>query len=99
MARPKGRRGPRKVKRGTGPQNQPEANKEEGIVLEGTVVENLPNALFRVKVAELDDIILAHVSGKMRRHWIKILVGDKVKVEFSPYDMERARIVERPRNQ
>lgn len=65
------------------------------MMLDGTVTENLPNAMFRVKVDELDNEILAHVSGKMRKRWIKILVGDRVKVEFSPYDMERARIVYR----
>lgn len=99
MARPKGRGGPRKVKRGTGPKNQPDATKEEGIVLEGTITEKLPNALFRIRVDELDEIILCHVSGKMRRYYIRLMVGDRVKVEFSPYDMERARIVDRGRGQ
>jgi len=68
--------------------------KEEKIEVEGTVVETLPNAMFRV---ELDNghRILAHISGKMRMHFIKILAGDKVKVELSPYDLTRGRIVYR----
>ncbi len=61
--------------------------------LDGTVVENLPNALFRIKLDETDSVILAHVSGKMRKNWIKILTGDRVRVQFSPYDLERARII------
>jgi translation initiation factor IF-1 len=68
--------------------------KEEVITVEGTVVETLPNAMFRV---ELDNghRILAHISGKMRMHFIKILPGDKVSVELSPYDLTRGRIVYR----
>jgi len=68
--------------------------KEEKIEVEGTVTEALPNAMFRV---ELDNghRILAHISGKMRMHFIKILAGDKVKVELSPYDLTRGRIVYR----
>ena len=68
--------------------------KEEVITVEGTVVETLPNAMFRV---ELDNghRILAHISGKMRMHFIKILPGDKVSVELSPYDLARGRIVYR----
>ena len=61
------------------------------IELEGEVVESLPNALFRVKV-ETGQIILAHVSGKIRKHFIRILPGDKVKMELSPYDLTRGRI-------
>lgn len=66
-------------------------SKEESIEVEGTVLEPLPNAMFRV---ELDNghKILAHVSGKMRMHFIRILVGDKVKVQLSPYDLTRGRI-------
>ena len=65
--------------------------KEESIEVEGTVLEPLPNAMFRV---ELDNghKILAHVSGKMRMHFIRILLGDKVKVQLSPYDLTRGRI-------
>ncbi|MFH0905635.1 MAG: translation initiation factor IF-1 [bacterium] len=64
------------------------------IELEGTVVEALPNATFRVEI-EGGHIILAHISGKMRMHYIKILPGDKVTVEMSPYDIERGRITYR----
>jgi translation initiation factor IF-1 len=66
--------------------------KEKGIVLEGTVLEALPNAMFKVQL-ETGHEILAHVSGKMRMHFIKILPGDKVKVELSPYDLTRGRII------
>ncbi len=68
--------------------------KEESIEVEGTVLEPLPNAMFRV---ELDNghKILAHISGKMRVHFIRILVGDKVKVQLSPYDLTRGRITYR----
>ncbi|MFC1767361.1 translation initiation factor IF-1 [Candidatus Margulisiibacteriota bacterium] len=61
------------------------------IELEGTVVEALPNALFRVKL-ETGQVILGHVSGKIRKHFIRILQGDKVKIELSPYDLTRGRI-------
>ena len=68
--------------------------KEDAIEVEGTVVEPLPNAMFRV---ELDNghRVLAHVSGKMRMHFIRILPGDRVKVELSPYDLTRGRITYR----
>ena len=66
--------------------------KETGIVLEGTVLEALPNAMFKVQL-ETGHEVLAHVSGKMRMHFIKILPGDKVKVELSPYDLTRGRII------
>ncbi len=68
--------------------------KEEGIQVEGTVVEALPNATFRVEL-ENGHKVLAHISGKMRMHFIKILPGDKVTVELSPYDLSRGRIVYR----
>lgn len=70
--------------------------KEEGIQVEGTVIEPLPNAMFRV---ELDNghKVLAHVSGKMRKFFIRILPGDKVTVELSPYDLTRGRITYRAR--
>lgn len=68
--------------------------KEEAIQVEGTVVETLPNAMFRVEL-ENKHIVLAHVSGKMRMHFIKILPGDKVTVELSPYDLTRGRIIYR----
>ncbi|MEZ4655809.1 MAG: translation initiation factor IF-1 [Candidatus Eisenbacteria bacterium] len=60
----------------------------------GTVVEPLPNAMFRVEL-ENGHIVLAHISGKMRRHFIRILRGDKVTVELSPYDLSRGRVVYR----
>ncbi len=66
--------------------------KEEAIEVEGTVVESLPNAMFRVKL-DSEHIVLAHVSGKIRMHFIRILPGDRVKMELSPYDLNRGRIV------
>ena len=68
--------------------------KEEGIVVEGIVSETLPNAMFRVEL-ENGHKVLAHVSGKMRMHFIRILPGDKVTVELSPYDLTRGRITRR----
>ncbi len=68
--------------------------KEEKIEVEGTVVEALPNALFRVELAN-GHKVLAHISGKMRVHYIRILPGDKVIVELSPYDLSRGRIIYR----
>jgi translation initiation factor IF-1 len=68
--------------------------KEKCISVEGTVVEALPNTMFRVEL-ENNHIVLAHVSGKMRMHFIKILPGDKVTLELSPYDLTRGRIVYR----
>jgi len=69
-------------------------SKEEAIEVEGTVIEPLPNAMFRVKL-ESGHIVLAHISGKMRKYFIKILTGDKVTVELSPYDLTRGRITYR----
>jgi translation initiation factor IF-1 len=68
--------------------------KEDAIEVEGTVVEPLPNAMFRVEL-DKGHKILAHISGKMRMNYIKILPGDKVTVELSPYDLSRGRIVYR----
>lgn len=68
--------------------------KEELIAVEGEIVEALPNAMFRVKL-EGGHVVLAHVSGKMRMHFIRILPGDKVKLELSPYDLTRGRITYR----
>jgi translation initiation factor IF-1 len=68
--------------------------KEEGVQVEGTVIEPLPNAMFRVEL-ENGHKVLAHISGKMRMHFIRILPGDKVTVELSPYDLTRGRIVYR----
>jgi translation initiation factor IF-1 len=68
--------------------------KEEPIVVEGTVLETLPNAMFKVEL-ENKHRVLAHISGKMRMHFIRILPGDKVTVELSPYDLTRGRITYR----
>ena len=68
--------------------------KEETIAVEGTVVEPLPNAMFKVEL-ENKHVVLAHISGRMRMHFIRILPGDKVKLELSPYDLTRGRIVYR----
>ena len=68
--------------------------KEAGVQVEGVVIEPLPNAMFRVEL-ENGHKVLAHVAGKMRMHWIRILPGDKVTVELSPYDLTRGRIVYR----
>lgn len=68
--------------------------KEDAIEVEGIVVEPLPNAMFRVEL-ENGHRILAHISGKMRMNFIRILSGDKVKVELSPYDLSRGRIIYR----
>ena len=68
--------------------------KEKGIEVEGTVVETLPNAVFRVELPN-GHRLLAHVSGKIRLHFIKILPGDRVLVELSPYDLSRGRILYR----
>jgi translation initiation factor IF-1 len=70
------------------------SEKEEKIELEGEVTEALPNTMFRVRL-ENDHNVLTHISGKMRRHYIRILPGDRVKVELSPYDLNRGRIVYR----
>jgi translation initiation factor IF-1 len=71
--------------------------KEEAIQVEGTIIEPLPNAMFRV---ELDNghRVLAHISGKMRMHFIKILPGDRVTVELSPYDLTRGRVTFRSKS-
>jgi translation initiation factor IF-1 len=68
--------------------------KSKNIKVDGTVVEALPNAMFRVKL-DSGHLLLAHISGKMRMHYIRILAGDRVTLELSPYDMTRGRIVYR----
>ncbi len=68
--------------------------KEEAIEVEGVVIETLPNAMFRVELQN-GHRVLGHISGRMRKHFIKILPGDKVIVELSPYDLNRGRIVYR----
>lgn len=72
------------------------ANKDEAIEVEGIVKEALPNTMFRVELQN-QHIILAHLSGKMRKHYIRIVPGDSVKVELSPYDLNRGRIIFRER--
>ena len=72
------------------------ANKDEAIEVEGIVKEALPNTMFRVELQN-QHVILAHVSGKMRKHYIRIVPGDSVKVELSPYDLNRGRIIFRER--
>jgi translation initiation factor IF-1 len=68
--------------------------KEDSIEVQGTIIETLPNAMFRVEL-ENGHKVLAHISGKMRMHYIKILPGDKVTIELSPYDLTRGRITYR----
>lgn len=68
--------------------------KKEAIEVEGTVVEALPNAMFRVELANGHEV-LAHISGKIRMHYIRVLPGDKVLIELSPYDLKRGRITYR----
>ena len=68
--------------------------KKEAIEVEGTVVESLPNAMFRVELPN-GHRVLAHISGKIRKHYIRILLGDRVLIELSPYDLNRGRITYR----
>lgn len=67
--------------------------KDNVIVVEGEVIENLPNTLFRVKLFNSEKVILCYLSGKMRKNYIKILPGDKVRIELTQYDLRRGRIV------
>lgn len=67
-------------------------SKEDVIEMQGEVLENLPNATFRIKL-ENDHVVLGHISGKMRMHYIRILPGDKVTVQLTPYDLTKGRIV------
>lgn len=71
-------------------------SKEDKIEVEGSILEALPNAMFRVQIPQ-GKIVLAHISGRMRMHYIKILPGDKVRLELSPYDLTRGRITYRER--
>ena len=68
--------------------------KEDTIQMQGEILETLPNATFKVKL-ENDHVVLGHISGKMRMHYIKLLPGDKVKLEMSPYDLTKGRITYR----
>lgn len=70
--------------------------KEDHIEMEGTVLDTLPNAMFRVEL-ENGHVVTAHISGKMRKHYIRILTGDKVRVQLTPYDLSKGRIVYRMR--
>jgi translation initiation factor IF-1 len=70
--------------------------KEEAIEMDGTVVDTLPNTMFRVEL-ENGHVVTAHISGKMRKHYIRILTGDKVTVEMTPYDLTKGRITYRSR--
>jgi translation initiation factor IF-1 len=69
--------------------------KEEGLKMDGKVIEVLPNTMFRVALDGSGNIIMGYISGKMRQHAIKILLGDTVEVEFSPYDLTKGRITRR----
>jgi translation initiation factor IF-1 len=71
-------------------------SKEDQIELEGEVIDTLPNTMFRVKL-ENGHVVTAHISGKMRKNYIRILTGDKVKVEMTPYDLSKGRITFRAR--
>jgi len=71
-------------------------SKEEHIEMEGTIIDTLPNTLFRVKL-DNDHVVTAHISGKMRKNYIRILTGDKVTVQLTPYDLTKGRIVFRAR--
>jgi len=71
------------------------AKEEDKIKVEGVVIEALPGTKFRVKLDDNDHEVLAYLSGKMRRHYIRILLGDRVSMEMSPYDMNQARITYR----
>ncbi len=70
------------------------ADSKEKLVVEGTVIESLPNTTFRIRL-DNDHELLAYLSGKMRKYYIRVLLGDRVRVELSPYDLERGRIVYR----
>lgn len=69
--------------------------KDNVIVVEGEVIENLPNTLFKVKLFNSEKVILCYLSGKMRKNYIKILPGDKIRAEITPYDLNRGRIIYR----
>ena len=70
--------------------------KDDVIEMEGTVLETLPNTMFRVQL-ENGHVVIAHISGRMRKHYIRIITGDKVKVELTPYDLSKGRITFRSR--
>jgi len=70
--------------------------KEDSLEMDGTIIDTLPNTMFRVEL-ENGHVVIAHISGKMRKNYIRILTGDKVKVELTPYDLSKGRIVYRSR--
>ena len=70
--------------------------KEDHIEMEGIVIDTLPNTMFRVKL-DNDHVVMAHISGKMRKHYIRILTGDRVTVQLTPYDLSKGRITYRAR--
>jgi translation initiation factor IF-1 len=84
----------RRLKTGLGNTTQGLMAKEDAIEMEGTVIETLPNTMFRVEL-ENGHIVTAHISGKMRKHYIRILTGDKVTVQLTPYDLSKGRITYR----
>ncbi|HTU83852.1 MAG TPA: translation initiation factor IF-1 [Candidatus Acidoferrales bacterium] len=94
MARKRGGRRPSRAKAGADKAAKTATPKEEAIEVEGTIVEPLPNAMFRVELAN-GHRVLAHVSGKIRMNYIRILPGDRVLVELSPYDLTHGRITYR----
>jgi len=69
--------------------------KEDIISMEGRIEEVLPNTMFRVKLDNLENLVLAHLSGRMRKNNIKVLLGDRVELEFSPYDLTKGRVTRR----
>lgn len=69
--------------------------KEDTLVMEGVVQDILPNTMFKVKLNDVDKVVLGHLSGRMRTNNIKVLMGDRVQIEFSPYDLSRGRITRR----
>ncbi len=85
---------PAKARKPATDETETRATRDDAIEVTGTVVEPLPNAMFRVEL-ENGHLVLAHISGKMRKHFIRILRGDKVTVELSPYDLNRGRVVYR----
>ena len=70
-------------------------SKEDSINMEGRIEEVLPSAMFRVRLEDAENLVLAHLSGRMRKNNIKVLLGDEVEMEFSPYDLTKGRIVRR----
>ena len=80
-----------------GPPTGPRKSKKDVLEIEGTVLESLPNANFKVQLDESEQVILAHISGKIRKNFIKILVGDRGTCEISPYDLTKGRITFRKR--